>query len=275
MQRMIGKYEDEESEERFAKAEVALKRALELNPDLSPAENVYAHLEVDLGRAEQAMVRLLRRARDRTSDPELFAGLAHACRYCGLLSASMAAATHALRLDPKIRTSAGQTCFMRGDYAAVLDYEPEDINYLRNLALVMLERNDDALASLGTVDKSLPHRLVIFVTALEHLVRGNREKSLAAIRRLANIKDPEGRFYVARHLAYLGDLEGALALFAHVVPDGFFCLPALTRDPWLDTLRAAPAFVSILRDAEARHRQAVISFLVAEGDRVLGITHPV
>ena len=34
-------------------------------PDLSAAENVYAHLEVDLGRAEEAMVRLLRRARER------------------------------------------------------------------------------------------------------------------------------------------------------------------------------------------------------------------
>jgi hypothetical protein len=60
-----------------------------------------------------------------------------------------------------------------------------------------------------------------------------------------------------------------------VVPDGFFCLPALTRDPWLDSLRTMPAFVSILREAEARHRQAVISFLVAEGDRVLGVSHPV
>jgi serine/threonine protein kinase/Flp pilus assembly protein TadD len=275
MQRMIGKYEEDESEERFSKAEVALKRALELNPDLSPAENVYAHLEVDLGRAEQAMVRLLRRARERTSDPELFAGLAHACRYCGLLSASMAAATHALRLDPKIRTSAGQTCFMRQDYAGVTAYEPAGINYMRSLALVMLGQTDEALASLTTADRSLPPLLGIFVTALEQLVRGNREESLAGVRRLTTLKDPEGRFYMARHLAYLGDVDEALAVLALVVPDGFFCLPALTRDPWLDSLRALPAFVSILREAEARHRQAVISFLVAEGDRVLGISHPV
>jgi serine/threonine protein kinase len=275
MQRMIGKYEEEQSEERFAKAEVALKRALELNPDLSSAENVYAYLEVDLGRAEQAMVRLLRRARERSSDPELFAGLAHACRYCGLLNASMAAATRALRLDPKIRTSAGQTCFMRQDYAGVTAYEPEGINYMRTLALVMLGQADEALVSLMTEDKGLPPLLGIFVTALEQLIRGNREESLTAVRRLTTLKDPEGRFYMARFLAYLGDVDGALAVLAQVVPDGFFCLPALTRDPWLDALRAMPAFVSILREAESRHRQAVISFLVAEGDRVLGISHPV
>ena len=47
----------------------ALNRALELNPDLSVAENVLAHLAVDLGRAEEAMVRLLRRAKDRPPTP--------------------------------------------------------------------------------------------------------------------------------------------------------------------------------------------------------------
>ncbi len=126
MHRMIGKYVDEETSERFAKAETALRRALELNPDLSFAEHLYAHLEVDLGRAEQSMVRLLRRARERSADPELFAGLSHACRYCGLLQASLAAAEQARRLDPKIRISAGHTCFMLGDYARVLEFEPED-----------------------------------------------------------------------------------------------------------------------------------------------------
>ena len=275
MQRMIGKYVDEESDERFAKSEDALKRALDLNPDLSLAENMYAHLEVDLGRAEQSMVRLLRRARERTADPELFAGLAHACRYCGLLNASMAAAMHARRLDPRIPVSAGHTCFMRGDYAGVMTYEPEGLNYMRNLALVMLGRPEEARDSLQRVDKSFPHRLTIYVTALGALLDGRRDESVAAIRRLMNIRDPEGRYYVARHLAHLGEPDAALELLARVVPDGFFCLPALTRDPWLDPLRGTPAFGAILRDAEARHRRAVISFLTAEGDRVLGVAHPV
>ena len=61
-----------------------------------------------------------------------------------------------------------------------------------------------------------------------------------------------------------------------------------TKDTWIhaspfwrtgrelmDPLRGAPEFTAILRRAEARHRQAVISFLTAEGDRILGIPHPV
>ena len=70
----------------------ALNRALELNPDLSIADRFYAQLEVgDLGRAQEAMVRLVRRASSRGSDPELFAALVPACRYCGLLRHSLAA----------------------------------------------------------------------------------------------------------------------------------------------------------------------------------------
>ena len=274
MHRMIGKYEDEETAERFAKAEAALTRALELNPDLSAAENLYAHLEVDLGRAEQSMVRLLRRARERSADPELFAGLSHACRYCGLLQASIAAAEQARRLDPKIRTSAGHTRFMLGEYARVHEFEPDD-TYMRALVLMMLGRNAEALASLDAGDSSLPHRLVLYVTALHQLLRHDHADSLNSIRKLSTMRDPEGRFYVARHLAYLGDRGGALELLDHVVKDGFFCLPALTRDPWLDSLRGTAAFASVLHHAESRHRQAVISFLTAEGDRVLGIAHPV
>jgi TolB-like protein len=275
MHRMIGKYTEQEAGERFARAEVALKRALDLNPDLSVADKVYAHLEVDLGRAEQSMVRLLKRARERRSDPELFAGLSHALRYCGLLQASMAAAAHARRLDPAVRVSAGHTCFMMGDYQGVLDYEAEGLNYMRNLALVMVGRTDEALASLRSVDLSEPNRLRFYVRALQKLIEKDIEGSLAEIRHAAAIHDPEGRFYGARHLAYLGDHPMALTMLASAVDAGFFCTPAFTRDPWLDGLRGMPEFAEIVKRAEVRHRQALISFLTSEGDRVLGITQPV
>jgi serine/threonine protein kinase len=275
MHRMIGKYVDQETTERFTRAEAALKRALELNPDLSIAEKVYAHLEVDLGRAEQSVVRLLKRARERRSDPELFAGLSHSLRYCGLLQASMAAADHARRVDPAVKVSAGHTCFMMGNYGAVLEYELEASNYTRNLALVMLGRNDEALASLRLVDTSTPNMLGFFVRSVQKLIEGDEKGSLAEIRNAGTIRDPEGRFYGARHLAYLGDHQLALQMLAGAVDTGYFCVPAFARDPWLDGLRGTTEFADIVRRAEARHRQALISFLTAEGDRILGIAQPV
>ncbi len=275
MEHMIGKYVGGDTATHFTRAEAALTRALDLNPDLSAAEKAYAHLEVDLGRAEQSMVRLLRRARERTVDPEVFAALSHVLRYCGLLQASLASARQARRLDPKVRVSDEQTWFMLGEYQKVVDYEHENIKFMRNLALIMLGRPEEARAGLEAVDPKAPHLLAIYVKALGHLVRHEFEQSRALMQPLMAIKDPEARYHLARQLAYLGDNQSALSALTAVIEDGFFCLPAFTRDPWLDPLRGAPEFSAILRRAEMRHRQAVISFLTAEGDRVLGIPHPV
>ncbi len=107
---VIEKYLEPIPGENFGRAEVAFRRALELNPDLSLAHKLYAQLEVDLGRAQDAMVRLLGRA--RSADPEQFAGLVSACRYCGLLQESIAADHQARRLEPRVRTSVVHTWFL-------------------------------------------------------------------------------------------------------------------------------------------------------------------
>jgi eukaryotic-like serine/threonine-protein kinase len=274
MHRLIGKYITGETRERFASSENALRRALELNPDLSIADSLYSHLEVDLGRAEQSMVRLLHRARERSADAEVFAGLSHALRYCGLLQASLAALKEARRLDPKIRVSAGHTLFMLGDYEAVIEYERHGDAYMRSLAQLMLGRREEALESIES-EKSLPQLLAFFATATMYLIRNDFEQARIWMDKVSEITDPEGRYYMARHFAYTGDADKALSMLASSVDGGFFCVPVLAQDPWLDSVRGTAAFAGLLRRAETRHRQAVISFLTAEGDRILGIPHPV
>jgi tetratricopeptide (TPR) repeat protein len=263
-----------ETDERFAKSEVALKRALELNPDLSLADSLYSHLEVDLGRAEQSMVRLLRRARERSADPEVFAGLSHAMRYCGLLQASLAAAKRSRRLDPKIRVSVAHTLFMLGDYEGVIEHERHGDAYMRSLALLMLGRREEALAAIDAPDRPLPQLLAFYAKALGCVIRNDFDRSRQWIDKLF-IRDPEGHYYMARQFAYIGDTDRALSLLGSAVDNGYVCVPAFTRDPWLDSVRGTSEFAAILRRAETRHRQAVISFLTAEGDHILGIPHPV
>jgi hypothetical protein len=183
---------------------------------------------------------------------------------------------HARRLDPAVRVSAGHTCFMLGDYEGVLDYEAEGLNYMRNLAFIMLNRMDEARAALlKAIDTPTPNLLAIYDRSLLRLVEGDIEGSRTEIRSVMSIHDPEGRFYGARHLAHLGDHKVALTLLSGAVDDGYFCVPAFARDPWLDDIRGTPEFAEIVRRAEVRHRQALISFLTAEGDRVLGIAQPV
>ena len=88
---------------------------------------------------------------------------------------------------------------------------------------------------------------------------------------LHGFRDPEGPYFIARQFAHYGDPAAALVLLERAVEEGYFVFSMMARDPWLDTLRADPAFTKILRHAEVRHREALAAFVQADGDRLLGL----
>jgi hypothetical protein len=61
-----------------------------------------------------------------------------------------------------------------------------------------------------------------------------------------------------------------LEVLGETVDQGYCCFPAMERDPWLEPLRAAPEFATILRRAEQRRVEARSAFLEAGGEAVLG-----
>jgi non-specific serine/threonine protein kinase len=261
------------SAEKLADAGSAVRRALELNPDLPLAHNLYTHIEVEQGRALDAMQRLLRRAHTSQNDPELFAGLAHACRYCGLLQPSLTAHRQARRLDPNIATSVMHTYMMLGDYPSALDASGGDFGYGSAICLSMLGRIPEALEILKT--KALPpsRRLGrLFMQSLCTLLEGDRAGSQRASDDLlgATFRDPEGLYYLARQLGYLGDSQRALPALARAIDSGFHCYPAFVRDPWLDPLRGQPEFTRILEHAQALHRDALNAYAAEGGASLLG-----
>ena len=268
---VMGKYLPTGTQESLVQAEAAFRRALELNPDLSIAHNLFAQLEVDLGRAHDAMVRLVERA--HTSDPELLAGLVSACRYCGLLDASDAAHALARDLEPKIRTSVGHTWFLQANYARVATVKVAEFPYIVAISLGELGRAEEALPLLRELENKSPTRLRDFIIAARTLLEGKAAESIAAVGRIvsSDFRDPEGLFYLSRHLAHLQEVDPALELLERVVASGFFCLPAMARDPWLDSLRKKAAFTKLLRRAKARHQEALSAFDRIGGDKVLGV----
>ena len=272
MYRLTEKYFPAEAQDPLSDADAAFQRALGLNPELSMAHKLYAYLEVEEGRATDAMLRLIEHAKKRTADPELFAGLVHACRYCGLLEASVAAHEHAQRLDPKMPTSVIHTYWHLGEYARVADNEFERYPILIAMAWLMLNRAADAIDALAALRKTTG-RMRHFFTAVRAAAQGQRDETVAAIDRVAlGLHDPEGLFYLARLRAHVGDVEGALALFDRVVAAGFCCFPSFARDAWLDGLRGHAEFRRVLNLAEARHREAIVAFREAGGERVLGVS---
>ncbi len=250
-----------------AQAEATFARALALDESLSLTQRLYAQFEVDLGRASDAAVRLVRLIRQGGPDAAVFAGLVHALRFCGLLKESPAAHERARALDPTILTSVAHTCWLLGEYDIALRETTGDIGYMSGLALASLGRESDAIAALRWRERDTrDNRARAFLVSLRALLQGERDESLHALHRAGDeLTDPEAKYYLARSFARLSASDDALASLSDVVHDGFFCYPAFITDPWLDGIRHLEPFRELLEIAQSRHESARQAFRGAGG----------
>lgn len=270
---LVGKF-SEGAPEKLLEGRSAIERALELNPELPLAHNLYTNIQVDQGHAMEAMRRLLKRLRSSKTDPELFAGLTHASRYCGLLHASLEADRQARRIDPNIHTTADHTYFAMGDYQGALEAAGDrDFGYFTPLRLAMLGRVEEAIAMLKEKESVVPERRgQVFMISLRTLLEGNREASLKASDEIteSGFKDPEGEYYLARQLAYVSDAARATLLLKKAVDGGYFCYPQMASDPWLDPIRGDAEFKQILHRAQSLYQEAIEVFTAEGGPGLLG-----
>jgi hypothetical protein len=198
-----------------------------------------------------------------------------ACRFCGLLDASLEADRRARRIDPGVRTSVHYTYWMLGRYDQALLTDLEDIQVLRHMSLWMLGRQAEALEGVRRLQEQLPtggERL--FLTTLRAAMQGEREECVRASREVlaSGFHDPEGLYLTARELAFAGARTEALDMLERVVTGGFHCPRVLLQDPWLDGLRGDPAFVRLLHRAEEESAASAAAFRDAGGERLLGPT---
>ncbi len=274
--RLIGKFGDPaDAAGNIARGKDAIQRALAINPELSLAHQLYAYIEVEAGNAREAMVRLLDRVRRAPSEPELFAGLVHACRYCGLLDASIAAYERAQRLDPALITSVAQTFLLLNDWERALAVDRSTPSIAKPTALFQLGRTDDAVATIRPfLEKPGLHpQLRTAFETMTAAFESRWDEVLRFTRVLSEspFTDPEGFFHWAGALAMAGDRDGALELLERSIEVGFYPASALASYPNLDPLRATPDFRHIVRRAEERHREALEAFRAADGPQLLGL----
>jgi TolB-like protein len=272
-QRVLGKYFDVPDAAR--EAERSFERAQALNPDLPVLHKYYAQLECDAGRAVDAMRRLLRRAKAAV-DPEHFAGLVHACRYAGLLEASVAAHEEARRLDPTIPTSVTNAYLMLGDYEHVLRMADAGDPDGKVMALYRLGRRGEALAAWQRPPADAPStykawdRMIVAALSDAPDAREVAEAAVAEMSRAESWSDPEGYMSGAIILARLGSHDLALHALGAAVDGGYTVVHPLRHDPWLAPLRDDGRFQEILRRAETRRNEALTVFRVEGGERLLG-----
>ena len=272
--RVLAKYGAENQPETLALAGDAFAKALEISPDLPLAHNFYTYYEIEeRGRALEAMLRLLARVATGAADPQLFAGLVVACRFCGLLEASLAADRRARRIDPAIQTSVQFTYWALADYEQAALHDVEDIQAIRHAALWMLGRRAEALEGLREVLAHAPGSLERYIVESQlAAMEGRGDDCIRCARAVldAGFHDPEGLLLHVRELAHVGEVDMALAILSGVVKAGFHCHTVLTRDPWLDPLRMSPDFVRVVRQAEEGHARAAEAYLRSGGERILG-----
>ena len=287
LERVLAKYQVDgaDVDRGYRVAEEALRRALQLSPELPQAHFYYAQLEADTGRTEAALSRLLRRLQVRQTEPEIYAGLVQVCRYCGLLDASVAAHESATTLDPGIRTSIGLTRLARFEYDLALESASLELDVgIRTFVLVAMGRREEALhlarrsvAPISRSDNSEPMR-----DAVRFYLEDRPEEALIALHAATGVdpnndrvwpKFPDGEDSagIAQMYARLGRHDLTLLGLRAGVENGYFCVPYFERDPVLDPVRSHASFQETMALARQRHQRAAQIFAEEGGPRLLGV----
>jgi hypothetical protein len=219
------------------------------------------------------MVRLMRRAASRSNNPELFAALVSACRYCGLLQPSIAAHERAHRLDPNVRTSVQHTYFMMGDYlraaelSAAKRWEAGDMG---GFALACAG-HPDAEKIMRADGERYSKSALGPLDAMQLMIEGNRTLLRGVVDHVvATFPDPEGHFYNLLMLSRLGDWDRAVEILSGAVDRGFFPYETFARHAWLDPARGREDFKAVLQRAQQRHERAKAEYSAAGGEGLLG-----
>jgi serine/threonine protein kinase/tetratricopeptide (TPR) repeat protein len=276
--RVIGKY-IEGTLDSWQKARDALDRALALAPRLSTAHKFYAHLEADVGQAQLGMQRLLREAARHGNDPELFAGLVHSARYCGLFDEALAAHVEARRLDPNAVTSLDQTLLTAGHMDRLLAGQRAAVDGgadegIRIMALGLSGRREEAREALHKMRGAM--RLAAFQVWADHLLAWIDRRPDVMNQHFGNIgslmiqEDPEANFLRGWLLCDAGAHEIGLGFLQRGVDKGYFAASTLAHSPHFDPLRSNPVFKALVAQAEAGRLRALSAFKAAGGDELLG-----
>ena len=272
LDRVLGKYEDPDQ---LKQAESALMHALELDPDNAAAQYYFAQLEIDLGRVDAALARLLRRVRERRVEPQIHAALVHACRYGGLLEASVAAHRRAQRLDPQISTSILHTYYMQGAFELAAQEAHRSSDPVESRALAALGRDREAIETARREEERFAAMPLLrsFSSALRAALEQREDEALEALQAFDafGFNDGEGLFYVAEIYARLGFIDRAMAILERTVGEGFLCVPAYESNPVLARVREHERWHALIDRARSRQQSIIETFTRAGGPTLLGL----
>jgi TolB-like protein len=269
--RLIAKWGGPKGIGLMPQAEQAFRRALDLDPDLSIAHDLSAYAEAELGRAPEAMARLLRRLASRPTDVGLLAGLVTTCRYAGLYEASVAAHHRARQIDPDCATSVCWTHLLLGNLD---DAVSSDIGTPPFCDLMVRQiRAKLTMAEVRQHQERTTGAIWLGIEAHRHLLEANLQGVLDVLRdlRAFGFADPEGWFSYALVLAHRGAVGPALDFLSESIDAGYACHAALVGQPYWSMCTSDPRWPDLVSRANAKVAHARALFDSAGGHGLLGL----
>lgn len=249
-----------------AKAEHAIERALQLEPDQIEARLEKAFQMVDNeGRGEEAITIL----RDiiGTNDNIALAHwhLSQAYRYGGALDESIAEGRRALEIDPDVMWDTSfNSLLYAGQYEEFLSslaLKPDGArtSFYRGLARLYLKDEVQAVKEFDLafqIDRTYPHAVI--GQAMKAALSGSNAEGSSLLRDLERDRtftDGEMLYKLAQAHSMLGNHQDALRLLRKSVDQNFFCYPYFESDALLNGVRQAPEFAAFLVAARERHER--------------------
>jgi TolB-like protein/tetratricopeptide (TPR) repeat protein len=276
-QRVYGKYyADRDALDQ--QAATAFATALELSPELPLAHRYLTHWEAEHGRAGDAIARLMKHAVTNRHDAQLFAGLVHACRYAGLIDASLAAHDEAMRLDPNVATSVEYTiAHLPGGAKRAALMTTSRVGGLDGVfpAVILGDPDDtrEVLKSI-TIDSVPPAFRRSYEAVIAFAERRTADIIPAVEAAIAVHVDPEALFLFGMLLLRACATERGLQVIGGAVRAGYTPATTLRDNDAFAGLRGNTIFLSIENEAWDTLRANQAQFESVGGPELLGMPPP-
>ena len=115
------------------------------------------------------------------------------------------------------------TWFLQGDHARVATLRSRIPLHRGDFARRARDVGEALSVLHRDLEQKMQTRMRDFILAARTLIEGTPAESIAAVGAslASDFRDPEGLFYLSRHLAHLNEIGPALDLFERVVASGF------------------------------------------------------
>lgn len=249
-----------------AKADKAISRALELEPDQIEARLEKAFQMIDNeGRGEEAIpvLRGIIETNDNIANAHWF--LSQAYRYGGALEQSIAEGERAVAIDPDVMWDTTFNSLLyagRADeFLSSMAHKADGARtcFYRGLSYLYLNDRDRAVNEFdrsSEIDRTYPHAVI--GQAIKAALTGQNAEGTKLLNQFEHdrsLTDGEMLYKLAQAHALLGNKEHALRLLQKTVEQNFFCYPYFERDVLLDGVRGAAGFDRFLSLARERHER--------------------